>query len=237
MKHLLAPLALAGLCLHGLRSAAQAVCSSDGAPQPAALFERFTGAGCEDCWRDPTTPAPGPRALLLDWIVPGTQGDAAPLSAAALPEAAERLQALGRARPEGSDIHTAPVEPVGPGRLRVAQGPPLSDYLGTVASLARSPAARAQQHGPWTLWLVLVQAVPAGTEGTPVARNLVRNVLQLSWDQRNERPPKEPNRWSELRPMRMPDGAAPASLSVAGWLQDAQGHVVAAAQSHCRAGD
>ncbi|NMM79221.1 hypothetical protein B2J89_21530, partial [Acidovorax sp. SRB_24] len=99
MKHLLAPLALAGLCLHGLRSAAQAVCSSDGAPQPAALFERFTGAGCEDCWRDPTTPAPGPRALLLDWIVPGTQGDAAPLSAAALPEAAERLQALGRARP------------------------------------------------------------------------------------------------------------------------------------------
>ena len=30
---------------------AQASCSSDGAPRPAVVFERFINADCEACWR------------------------------------------------------------------------------------------------------------------------------------------------------------------------------------------
>ncbi|EJE49649.1 hypothetical protein PMI14_05780, partial [Acidovorax sp. CF316] len=71
------------LALHAPHLAAQSSCSSDGVARPAALFERFVSADCESCWADKATPAPSaPGTLVLDWIVPGTQGDNAPLSAA-----------------------------------------------------------------------------------------------------------------------------------------------------------
>ena len=57
-------------------------CSSDGQPTPTALFERFINADCETCWRDPSTPIAAPGTLALDWIVPGTLGEDAPLAAA-----------------------------------------------------------------------------------------------------------------------------------------------------------
>jgi hypothetical protein len=47
------------------------------------LVDRFISADCADCWtRQPALRA-GPRAVALDWIVPGTQQEDAPLSAAA----------------------------------------------------------------------------------------------------------------------------------------------------------
>lgn len=208
---------------------AQAGCSSEGTAPPLALFERFTSADCEACWHDAATPAPGTRALVLDWIVPGRLEDDAPLSAAATRDALARLESLGRAPPTATDVHTAPVEPVPGTRLRVGQGPAVNDYIGaTMAFTARPRVAR------WTLHLVLVESLPAGTEGSPVARNVVRKTFEASWNHGDALLKNEQPRWQELRPMQIPEGAQAERLRTVGWVQDAQGRVVAAAQSVCR---
>ena len=208
-------------------------------PPPTALFERFINADCESCWRDPATPAPSPQArtAVLDWIVPGSQADEAPLSAAATRDALERLDIVGRAVPLASDVHTDAVEPRGRAVLRVARGPAFNDYVGT--SITFTPPARATTPtgagaAPWHFHLLLVESVPAGAEGSPVPRNVVRNMLHGIWDKRNQLLKGEHPQERELRSMRIPEGAQVDRLSLVGWVQDAQGHVVAAAQSVCR---
>lgn len=208
--------------------AAQPVCDMVEA-QPVALFERFTSADCAACWHDAATPTPGPQALVLDWIVPGRLEDEAPLSAAATRDALHRLQALGRAAPGATDVHTAPVEPLPGLHLRVGHGPAINDYLGATAVLtAPRPAA------DWAFHLLLVERIPAGDEGSAVARNVVRNALEGTWEKRHALSFKKQFRWHELRPMRIPDGARPERLRTVGWVQDTQGRVVVVAQSACR---
>jgi hypothetical protein len=225
------------LALHSPHLAAQASCSSDGAPRPLALFERFTSADCEACWSDGATPAPSTSALVLDWIVPGALGDDAPLSAAASTDALDRLQALGRQPPATTDVFTAPVEGAPPARLRVAHGMAFNDYLGTSIAFtpARAAPGRTAAATRWRFYLLLVEAVPAGTEGSPVPRNMVRNMIEGTWDKRSKLLNREQKNWMETRPMRIPDGAQPERLRVVGWVQDARGRVVAAAQSDCGA--
>ena len=233
MKNIVALATLATFAATTPPALAQASCSSDGATaRPVAVFERFLSADCEACWADPATPAPSPRAaaLVLDWIVPAARGDDAPLSAAASSDAPARLQALGRAAPESTDVHVATVAATPP-RLRVAHGLPFNDYLGT--SIAWAPA-RAAVPGSVDFVLLLVEQVPAGTEGTPVARNVVRNMLQGRWDERKQLSKTEHSHWLERRPMRIPEGARPERLALVGWVQDARGQVLAAAQSVCR---
>lgn len=99
MKNIALTLASLSLALaHAPQALAQTHCSSDGAPKPVALFERFISADCEACWGDAATPAPSAKAgaVVLDWIVPSAAGDDAPLSVAATTDALPRLQALGR---------------------------------------------------------------------------------------------------------------------------------------------
>jgi len=216
-------------------SAQMAVCSSDGQPPPRALYERFLSADCERCWADAPAGAPGSSALLLDWIVPARSGDDAPLSAAATRDALDRLEALGRTPPAATDTAVSEVAPAGPipGRLRVSLGPPLNDYVGITIALVPAPARGARPLHPgarYTFTLLLTQAVPAGAEGNAAPRHLVRNALQGTWVAGKGR--GQPG-WSELRPMRLPDGADVQRLGVAGWLQDADGTVVAAAQAQC----
>ena len=76
-----------------------------------------------------------------------------------------------------------------------------------------------------------LETIPAGTEGTPVERNLVRNSLQLEWKV-SARGGKAPA-FFESRPMNIPEGANPDRLRVAGWVQDAQGRIHAMALSRC----
>ncbi|MDB5967088.1 MAG: hypothetical protein JWQ72_3588 [Polaromonas sp.] len=225
--------ALAAVLLAGAAHAAwsQAFCASDGQPRPRALLERFVNADCEGCWKDGATPKAAATQAVLDWVLPGSRGDEAPLSAVAVPEAAQRLQALGLAAPSGRSAATARVQPVG-GALRVAHGVALSGYVGV--SIAFTPGRGTGPVRPLTAWLALVEALPQGTEGSPVPRNLVRNVLQLTWDGRDPLSRKEQRSWRESRVMSVAAGANPERLRVIGWVEDGRGRLVAAAQSRCR---
>ena len=110
---------------------------------------------------------------------------------------------------------------------------PVNDYIGTSIEMKPAPAVTASG-SPWTAWLLLVEAIPAGTQGTPVARNVVRNSLQSIWGGDKQLSQSEQARFFEFRPMRIPPGSDVGRLRVVGWVQDAQGHVLTAAQSRCK---
>jgi hypothetical protein len=203
--------------------AAQALCTSDKVEPPTALLERFVNADCGDCWRDRATPEPAAGTFAIDWVVPGTQGDGAPLAAVALDESAQRLAALGRPVPARSDAVFARRE--GPGvTLRLAQGEPFNDYVGTSLEL------RAPGRESWNAWLLLVEELPAGTEGTPVERRLVRNVFRPDWSQVQGRPA---GALADNRAMQIHDGARPDRLRLVGVLADSRGRIRAIRRTAC----
>ena len=189
-----------------------------------AVLERFVNADCETCWSDPATPKAGARELALDWIVPGRKGDDAPLSMAQTRDAVARLAALHKAAPDAAEAVRTARQPAR-AQLRIAQGEPVNDYIGT--SIQQKPAAGRG----WQAWLLLVEQLPAGTEGSPVARNLVRNVFQPDWDAAPFQ--RKGARWYEARPMYIPQGTHRDRLRLVALLHDARGRLVAAVQSHC----
>lgn len=205
---------------------AQSSCASDGQPRPVALLERFINADCAACWTDTTVPRTGPGELALDWIVPGSRGDDAPLSAAATRDGLARLQALGRAVPLQADSLRQRARGTA-ARLRVAHGLPFNNYIGTAIEVKPGTG------GPWTAWLALVETIPAGTEGTAVERNLVRNLFQPAWNMRGPLSKSEQLRRLETRPMMIPEGTNADRLRVVGWLEDAKGRIQVMAQSRC----
>jgi hypothetical protein len=208
---------------------AQSSCSSDGQSRPAVLLERFINADCADCWTDPATARAGRGTVALDWVLPGSQGDNAPLSAVATRDGLKRLETLATAPPPTSLNRKTQVQGR-TGTLRVAHGLPVSGYIGASIELG-VPASVTPQ--TWTAWLALVEALPAGTEGSPVPRNLVRNLIQPNWDGRKQLSNKERLRFIESRSMDIPAGMKTNRAQVIGWVEDAQGRVVAAAQSRC----
>lgn len=225
MKTELILLGLGVLLVQGAQ--AHSSCASDGRAAPTTLVERFISADCQACWSEPATDRTPARALTLDWIVPGAQGDDAPLSVAASRDALTRLQTLGRAAPATASTVTTPVSGRRAPQLRVAHGPAFNDYIG--ASIEMKPAAKGQ----WNAWLLLVETIPQETDGTPVTRNLVRNLLQSSWNGPALLSKSEQNRFYESRPLTIPAGANPDRLSVVGWVEDTQGRIRSIAQSHC----
>ena len=230
LNQLAAGLGLCALLLSGAR--AQGVCSSDGQPQPVRLLERFLSADCLACWSQAPAPAPGAAGptLALDWIVPGSQGDEAPLSAAASRDALSRLQTLRRPAPRTQLAVSTPVAGRGGATVRVAHGVALGGYIGASIK-ARRPSSDRQ---PATAVLLLVETIAAGSDGTPIARNLVRNMLQAPWNGDSLLQNEKQMNWLERRPLSIPDGANPQRLRVVGWLQDGRGRLLAAAQSACR---
>jgi hypothetical protein len=209
----------------------QSVCSSDGQAQPQALLERFVNAECDTCWSDPAT-LPAPKgAMALDWIVPSPLGDAAALSAAASRDAVLRLESLNHIRPDTQDSHTLPAAGWPGASLRVSHGVALGGYLGASIELTL-PQSEAVKW-PVQAWLVLVETLPPGVADTPVLRNLVRNVLQPSWNIRDALLISEQLNFKEMRALNIPEGASPQRLRVVGWVQDASGKIVVAAESAC----
>ncbi|RUP24646.1 MAG: hypothetical protein EKK45_23790 [Curvibacter sp.] len=206
---------------------AQSICSSDGQASPRAVRERFLSAQCADCWAAAGSSVPA-GTVALDWIVPSAeQADEAALSAAAIRDSLERLPPWGLTEEAVRQNTTAALERDHPpasrqGRLRVAQGRAVNDYIGTSVQW-QTPRRQTGQ----SLWLLLVEALPAGTEGSPVARLLVRNSLNLALPQPGKKP------WKELRAMRIPEGANPERLQLLGWVQDARGRMLAISETIC----
>ena len=230
LKQLAAGLGLCALLLPAAR--AQGVCSSDGQPQPVRVLERFLSADCERCWGTAKAVAPsaaGPT-LALDWIVPGRRGDEAPLSAAASRDALVRLQTLHRSAPHTQLAVSSAVAGRSGATVRVAHGVALGGYIGASIE-ARRPSGDRQ---PATAVLLLVETIAAGSDGTPITRNLVRNMLQATWHGVFSLSNQEQMSLLERRPLSIPDGANPQRLRVVGWLQDGRGRLLAAAQSACR---
>lgn len=229
--------ALAGLAVAALGASqsawAQSSCSSDGQRPPPALLERFISADCEACWADPATPKPKTHELALDWIVPSAKGDDAPLSGAASRDALNRLEAANQP-PLVTAINLRRLTVAMPMALRVARGVALGGYMGASIELP-SPRRLNLASFPLTARLLLVEVIPAGSDGTPVTRHLVRNALELTWNapaagtaNANAR-----KRFYESRPLSIAPGANPDRLQVVGWVEDVNGNVVASAASVC----
>ena len=208
---------------------AQSFCASDGQPTPAALVERFISANCPTCWSEPHKTRLHPQAVLIDWIVPSDRGDEAPLSAAASRDALTRLAHLKQAAPLATHLTTRLVTGAQPYSLRVAHGLPINDYVG--ASIEMKPA----QPGRWTAWLLLVETIPAGTEGSSLERRLARNLFKTEWTQPRTKDKTLPSGAMESRPLNIPVGANPDNLSVLGWVEDRQGRIGSIALSRCAA--
>ncbi len=220
---------------------AQSSCSSDGVKPPTSITERFFSADCSDCWAAQSA-ATAPQTAVLDWIVPSAAGDDAPLSAAATRDAIYRLQALQLAEPKAdTTVRSTAVNRLPPYSLRVAMGQSVNGYIGTSIELKNLPAIAKRPQQAWTSVMVLLEALPANAEGNASPRFIVRNSQVSTWNMREQLPKPErqvgavtTKAFFDSRPMGIPEGTKAERLQVLAWLQDAQGRVVASAQSRCR---
>ncbi len=204
-------------------AAAQAACPGPGAP----LAERFIAADCPGCWADASaSAAPG---WQLDWITPA--GDSAPLAAAALADASDRLQRNGAAAPtaQAAQLLRRGSVQARPGlSMRVGAGPAWRGYFGLQLSLLAPP--RTVWPAGTTAWLALVELLPAGSEGNAQPRALVRSVAgPLPLDSA-----VPGQRLTHLRALRWPDTAKPERLQARAWLEAPDGRIIAMAADGCR---
>jgi len=192
-------------------------------PQPVREVEEiFLSADCERCWQQGDAAAAAPRTLRLDWIVPGRQGDEAPLAAAALPEAGARLKGQLTADTGSVQRQRLPAAPSGT-RLSVQSGLAWNGYIGLSFELERVGALPAGARG----WVALVERVAAGDDGTPVARQLVRTLVGPLPLQ----PPRGQRRLQHLQAVLLPPNSRAERLAAVGWVERADGRMLLAAQS------
>ena len=204
----------------------------------AATLERLVSADCADCWsspgahnaqREPDTAKPGPATWRFDWITPGSDG--APLAAGALPEAADRVARLGLALP-GSSLplqqSRAAAPPLAGLRLRASSGPAWQGYFGVQLTLQTRPGTALPAGS--TAWLALVEQVAAASDGTPIARSLLRSVAgPLPLDTLQAGKPL-----THLRALRWPAIAEPTRLQARAWIEGPDGRLLAVAADQCR---
>jgi hypothetical protein len=186
---------------------------------PKAMLERFISAACESCWQNTAAPDRPGELLVLDWIAPAGDGGA-PLASAALTEASVRANNL----PVNETVlRRVPLGRPGAPRVRIADGPGWNGYVGlslTVQRIKPLPAGAVA-------YMALVERVPAGSEGSPVARQLVRAVVgPLPLDELATHAKVQ-----HFRATRLPEAARADRLGSVGWVETAQGTVIAAAQS------
>ena len=198
-------------------------------PGPGAtLVEQFIAADCPGCWAGHPSAAAAVRGWQLDWITPA--GDHAPLAAAALPEAVDRLQraALPAATASAARVQRRAGLPPRPGlSLRVAAGPAWQGYFGLQLSLPPTP--RQAWPAGTTAWLALVESLPAGSEGNAAPRALVRSVAgPLPLDAA-----KPGQRLTHLRALRWTESAKPERLQARAWLEAPDGRVLAMVADRC----
>lgn len=159
------------------------------------------------------------------------------MAVAARPESAERLARLGAP----DDAVAASRESALPERrtgwqLSVEDGPAWNGYIG-IQLKSQSPRRGAlSQDGPYQAYMALVELLPAGSEGSNVARQLVRAVAgPLSLPSGDAGDARAPVARREMRALRVPDGVQPERLASVVWIEDARGRIVAYAQTRCAA--
>lgn len=207
--------------------AAPAMPAADCAPIHAAVVERFISADCAACWASPPATATPPGQWLLDWIVPSARGDDAPLASAAPSEAGERARrATGTPLADGASVQHATAKRASSGvRLSVVSGPAWNGYFGVQLD------AQGTLPSGSMAWIALVESVGAGTDGTPVPRQVVRTVsgpLELP-ELRGGHPARI------LQAMRWPETAKPERLRARAWIERPDGRIVVMAGERCAA--
>ncbi|MBN9203372.1 hypothetical protein [Methylibium petroleiphilum] len=205
--------------LTGLAPAVAAPCSA-----PRQVIERLMSSDCEACWTGASA-RPLPRSTwVLDWIEPGAAGADAPLAAGALPESAARRRALATAAPvDGTQEFRWPIARRPAVRLTVGGGPAWNGYLGLQLQASGKLPEGAE------VYLALVENIPAGSDGSPIERRLVRGVagpLVLDADGR---------RSTQWRALRIPDGAKPERLQGMAWWVDREAQLRGIALEACAA--
>jgi hypothetical protein len=206
---------------------AQAVQARTDCPRPDAsvVIERFISADCPDCWTRKPEDTASAQHWLFDWIVPASRGEDAFLSPAAPPESLDRLQrATGAGLADGhAATHRTALRTSNALRLSVTAGPAWNGYFGVQLD-AKGPVPRGSSG-----WLALVEVVPPGTDGTPVARQLVRAVsgpLALAGLGPHQRV-------RSLHALRWPESAKPERLRARAWIEGADGRILAMAGEGC----
>ena len=227
------------------------VASACPAPQ-AAVQEFFLPADCVGCWAEPAAAATS--AWRFDWITPTS--DSAPLAAGALPEAVERALRLGQGQGQGQgqDVTStsggqqvrrqAAHAPLAGLQIRVESGPAWQGYFATQLTLrkpgragAAATATTAATHSTAlppgsSAWLALVELVSAGSDGTPVARALVRSVAgPLPLDALAMLKPGQA--MTHLRALRWPASAEPLNLQARAWIEGPDGRLLAVVADRC----
>ena len=188
------------------------------ATRSALLLERFMSADCESCWQAAGSKDGSASTMVLDWIAPAADGAA--LAAGSVPEAASRAPALTPT--ETLQRQTSLSRPDAP-RLRIADGPAWNGYVGVQLTVDGRTALPSGAQA----YVALVERVPAGSEGSGVTRQLVRAVAgPLSLEELSTA-----RTVRHFRAMRLPEGGRPERLGSVGWVETAQGVVIAATQS------
>ena len=182
-------------------------------------------ADCEACWQAAGASDGRASTMVLDWIAPTAPG--ASLAAGSVMEATARAPALTATATLQRQV---PLSRADAPRLRIADGPAWNGYVGVQLTVDRRAALPAGAQA----YVALVERVPAGSEGSGVTRQLVRSVAgPLSLEELSTT-----RTVRHFRAMRLPEGARPERLGSVGWVETAQGIVIAATQSagaNCKA--
>jgi hypothetical protein len=214
------------LCALTLALFAWAPAHAECAAPPRLLLERFISADCEACWRVvPPSPAPaqGGTPFVLDWIVPSSRGDQAPLSPVTVPEATPRAARAGSLVSDEVLTQSTPLAGPSALQLKVEDGPAWNSYIALRLEVSYT-ASRPLPQG-LAGYLALVERFGAADEGTPVARQRVRSVIgPLPLDGL-----AQGRKVDHLRAVRVPANVSPERLAVVGWLETPAGRVLAVA--------
>jgi hypothetical protein len=194
-------------------------------PEPLRLIERFMSADCESCWAADGLKSKAGRTMVLDWIVPGSA--TAPLAVGAVNEATARAGVLTSSATKQQSNALKAAAP----RLRIADGPAWNGYIGLQLTVHRNSNRNGNRNGKLpegaVAYMALVERMARKSEGTALARQLVRNVVgPLSLEELASVTPVR-----HFRAMRLPDGARAEKLASVAWVESAEGKVIAATQS------